>query len=385
MSKGGYCMVYIRDNAVTKYLGRVAPTTAVNLESTVKTFFTWIDEEGGSFAGITPSEAVEWQREHLGSYEIVDLVETFLQGRDRLRARTKTLYLSRVRGLFAHNRVPLPDDPTFKVKSRHEPVLGTLTIEELKRVILKSNKVYRAIFLCMFQGGMGRGELVYWSMNGLDKLKNQLARGEGHIKATLPGRKRSKNKKHFYTWIGYDAVEAIRDYLKVRGSKPGPIFLNQYGTGVSEVSIYGYWWGKLHNLGLISKGENRTHRTGKNLHEVRDLFRTRWEKSPAKASVAEFMMGHVIDPNEYNKAMRDQDFTLSEYIQAEPWLNIMSQDPGVVPRVELDKHRIETNRTIQLLNDEVVALTDMVIQLSQRIQLNQGLESDQLKDSLTRV
>ncbi len=71
---------------------------------------------------------------------------------------------------------------------------------------------------------------------------------------------------------------------------------------------------------------------GKHLHELRDLFRTRWHKSAADPVVAEFLMGHQVDPLGYNKAMKDEGYTKIEYLKALPWLNILSEDPSKVPR-----------------------------------------------------
>ena len=72
-------------------------------------------------------------------------------------------------------------------------------------------------------------------------------------------------------------------------------------------------------------GKN-THRYGKNPHEIRDVFRSLWEKTPAKGSVAEFMMGHTVDPLFYNKAFRDEDWVMEQYNLALPMLQIMSSD-----------------------------------------------------------
>ena len=71
-------------------------------------------------------------------------------------------------------------------------------------------------------------------------------------------------------------------------------------------------------------------RYGKNLHELRDLFRTRWEKSGARGAAAEFFMGHVVDPLDYNKAYRDEAFARAQYLEAEPWLNVVSEEPSKV-------------------------------------------------------
>ena len=76
----------------------------------------------------------------------------------------------------------------------------------------------------------------------------------------------------------------------------------------------------MRQLGL---GSGHGHQ-GKNLHELRDVFRSQWAKSPAKGEVAEFLLGHSIDPLSYNKAWRDLQFYRQEYVKALPYLQILS-------------------------------------------------------------
>jgi hypothetical protein len=46
-------------------------------------------------------------------------------------------------------------------------------------------------------------------------------------------------------------------------------------------------------------------------------------------------MGHTVDPLEYNKAFRDEQYTRNLYNEASDWLNIMSEDPTVVDAYEV--------------------------------------------------
>jgi hypothetical protein len=50
---------------------------------------------------------------------------------------------------------------------------------------------------------------------------------------------------------------------------------------------------------------------------MRDLFRVRWQKSGAAPEVAEWILGHTVDPYEYNKFWRDRDYVEQEYLNAE--------------------------------------------------------------------
>jgi hypothetical protein len=176
----------------------------------------------------------------------------------------------------------------------------------------------------MIQGFMGLGEAVYWSQGGLAKLKEDLKEDPKVIRVDLPGRKGERFERNYYTLIGGDAIEALKVWLKERPENATGIFTDQFGRTLSKKAIHLYWHRHLISLGLIEKGTGPSSRSGKNIHEIRDCARTLWEKTPAKAMVAEFMMQHTIDENEYNKAFRDEAWMREEYRKALPWLNMMS-------------------------------------------------------------
>ena len=107
------------------------------------------------------------------------------------------------------------------------------------------------------------------------------------------------------------------------------IFLTQSGTGLSDVTLYTMWHRRLLELGIINKHSKGREYTGCGLHELWDRFRTRAQKSPAPdKDMFEFFLGHDVDPLRYNKAMDDHEYTALQYRLAEPWLNILSEDPA---------------------------------------------------------
>jgi len=272
-------------------------------------WFKWVGENGGKFAGFSPEDFVEFQREAGNGerYEVLDLIQRYvgvLEGRGGYK---KTVY-SNIRSFFRHNRVELPQDATFRVRADKPKVLGTLTVEEIRDVIMSSNTCYRAVFTCMLQGGMGVGEILYWSENGWGQLAKDMKVEKGVIRVDLPGRKKFRNEYPYYTLLGSDSIEALRNWLKSRPEGATAIFTNQFGEGLSINSISMYWLKHLKRLGIIVEpvGSKGKVRYGKNAHEIRDVFRSQWEMTPAKGSVAEFMMGHQVDKLGYNKAHRDE-------------------------------------------------------------------------------
>jgi len=85
------------------------------------------------------------------------------------------------------------------------------------------------------------------------------------------------------------------------------------------------------------------NRYGKNVHELRDVFRTLWEKSSGKGAAAEYFMGHTVDPLEYNKAYSDEEYSREQYLEALPYLQIMSSgEPfGRVNRTDVKKQELK--------------------------------------------
>jgi hypothetical protein len=214
--------------------------------------------------------------------------------------------------------------------------------------------MYRAAFLCMFQGGMGVNELVYWSENGYANLMEQLNNNSRVIRIDLAGRKAQRNKRPYHTYIGNDAIKVLREYLKIRPkTEAKSIFLSQRVLALKDAEIRWYWNKRIERLGLTNnrKGSGSGVRYGKNPHELRDLFRTRWERSGVKGLAAEYFMGHVVDPLDYNKAYRDEEYTRALYLEAEPWLNLLSEEPEKVSRTEHEKHL----REIKEVQDKRIA------------------------------
>jgi len=171
----------------------------------------------------------------------------------------------------------------------------------------------------------------------------------------LPGRKRARNKRPFYTFIGHDGVNALRTWMKVRPRGAASIFVNQFGRSIDEAVARTYWNRKLVRLGIIEKPEivNASTRYGKNPHELRDLFRSRFQKSRADPLAAKFFMGHIVDRNSYNKAFQDIDYSEEQYSIAEAWLNIVSDDPEKIPRREVTQLHLRMRELESGQNSEV--------------------------------
>lgn len=351
--------------AIQNWLNNLAPSSQTVQATYFKRFLNWIPENGGKFATFTPDDLIEYQKEHR-DFELLDkIIKPFVRQAAGTYNTKKNRY-NNIRSFFAHNRAELPKDKQFKIRPEIAPVQGTLNAHEIKNAVLSSKPMYQAMILTMFQSAMDQEMITHWNSNGWDSLHEQL--DQDIIKIELPGRKGARNIKPFYSFIGGDAVKAIKAWMQLRAEKVRQgkisvnnkvIFCNQYGEAISKASLRRYWTKRLRDIGSIPphSPETKGRLTGKGLHEMRDVWRSLWSKSPASHTVGEYLMGHKIDKLEYDKSFRDVEFYREEYAKALPYLQLISSG---APFGRVEKNEIDSqNRRIKDLENKLeIALMD---------------------------
>jgi len=351
---------------VQRYMGRLSPGGQRNALYNIHYFIEWVGLSPSKFSENDIDELVEYQKKANNGerYEILDLLIDWVNSK-ALRASSQKTRYNQIRGLFKANRAELPTD-TISFKSDKPKVVGTLSPENVRDIVLSSNETYGAMYLCMFTAGMGQEEFIYWNTHGVEQLRTDLRSDPEYIKVQMIGRKANKNVKNYYTLISGDALEYLKRYISVKGLSKRAIFVNQFGDPITKKALYDYWLRKIKALGLFKKGEDLRVRSGVNPHEMRDLFRTQWEKSPGTGSVAEFLMGHTVDELGYNKAHRDVNWVYSEYRKALPLLNIMtgSRPYGQVDETEVEKLSMQLEEAKKGQNKRVSDLESTVKQLT---------------------
>jgi len=358
--------------SVENWLSRLGDVTAQDNRYIFRRFMKWLKENGGELAVLTPDELLVYQQEASNSerFKVLDLIQRFVNGLDLMAGSKRKMYNS-LRSFFAHNRESLPRDSTFKIRSDRPPVKGKLNVDIFKKMVLASNECHQAVWVCLFQSGMGQDEFFRWNESGYDVLVQQLRGNPEQIRIDSTGRKQNKNMYEYYTFIGRDAITFIRKWLRKRGDAPGPIFTNQQGNAVNATSISHYWMRKLRRLGFVEKKSDYTgNRYGLNIHEIRDVFRSRWRLTEIDKDIAEFFMGHkdALDKLGYDKSPKHYpDFYEEKYHEAQPWLNVFTEDPQMVPAKELGSLRAEVARLRNGKDTEVEALETRVKELEERL------------------
>ena len=334
---------------IKTWLSRLSQTTRAPQLSTFSKFMEWLRADGGKFSEFTPDELVEYQKNanNGARYDMVDLAQNYVR-QSKGRVNTKNARYFNLRSFFSHNRAELPRDPGFKVRSTQPPIQGTLTPDEIKKAILSCSPPYQAAYLVMFQAALDHQMFIYWNTHGYDDLVKQLRENPDTVKLSLPGRKRNRNVKPYYSFIGRDAIDALKNWFQQRPPNAEGIITNQFGKPLRNYDLKNYWLRHLRKIGIVEleKGARYTDKTGKGLHEMRDVYRSLWSKSPASHTVCEFCMGHTIDDLGYDKSFRDVEFYRSEYEKAAPYLNLMSRGEafGLIEKNEVDKLRAEVRQ-----------------------------------------
>ena len=367
--------------SVKRWISNLTPSTTTRYIFHIKKWMKWINTTDTKFKDYNPDQLILYAKngntEQL--YELCDLIRDYIESLDKLRRGSKVTMIHTLRSFFAHNRANLPKDITYKPKGETPKVMGKLEPKHIKQIVIASNILYKAIFLVMFQGGFGNEEFTNWNKKGYSVLEEAIhVKPYGPIKVDLPGRKSKKNEYNYYTFIYGDGLNALKRYLQdirpaligkaIYQNKIGKIsndqlntlyntiFISQRSTPLKKDSLYRYWHNKVKKLGLATKNGDRIQRYGYNLHEMRDTFRTLFRKSTVPVEYAEYFMGHsnAFDRDGYDKVYRDQIFTAGKYLEASPWLQIMTSNQpfGLVNKEEAENHKfVDLQQQIDKLNE----------------------------------
>lgn len=348
------------DQSIRTWRSRIRDSTFETYASAFKGFMDSL--EATKFKGFTPDGLIEHQHRATKDteYEILDVAQTWANSRNDLRRGTKGFMLKAVKSFFDHNRASLPRDKSFKLRSEVPPVPTLLKSEEIRQVCLKSNRTFRAAFMVMFTSFLDQESFVFWSDTGRAEMEEQLQKGDEVIRIRIAGRKGTRNEEWFTTYLGGDGLKALKDYLEERGREPGPIFVNQFGDGLTKNALTMYWLRKLRELGLLIPQAGSTERYGKGLHNLRDVARSLWARSGVDGKLAEAFMGHLsaVDPYGYNQSHRDEGYAKGQYRKVLPFLNLLSSDTpfGKVDAEELERLREQVQRLQTQKDDRMEAL-----------------------------
>ena len=388
------------DHAVELWLSRLGPSR----ESCLRVFnrvYTAVVRDG-RFNGSSPSDLVEFQANALGRdrYILGDLARAYINGLS-LTLGSKQTYLSWFCSFFYHSHVPLPGDASFNFTNNKDGVVGKLDYDDFVGVVRGCNVLYKTVFMMMFEGLMGLKAISYVNLNHSELIVDAVTKNVGVFRVPLPSRK--QNPDPYFTLLDTngDWASSFKRYMKESSHDITKVlFVNKTGLAVSKADIRRYFHAMCVKQGLIKRfnvvcnrchGETvrreikvdavrkiaydclhcrsrrlaseihglkqlmTSHRTGRNVHEIRDLASSRWGMSGADRTVREHAMGHSIkkqDPNKYEKIKYQPGFAEVEYHRAHRFL-LVSEDATKVSRGQVDLELEGTKQTVELLQRQL--------------------------------
>jgi len=255
------------------------------------------------------------------------------KGERGLAPRSAGRVIEDVRVFYKENDIPIGNLHLPTPRKLKQNFRKFLSARDVKRMIDVCERLRdRAIILCAFQAGLGMKELI--SLNYGDVAEG-LEKGEVPLTLHLM---REKEGIEYYTFLGEDAVDTLRCYIKLRkkGSRylspediknDSPLFISESNRRRKE-RVRAYEGGINRAMqaaalkaGLIDEEEKgRTINTA-GIHALRASFSTILRDQGVPADYVEEMLGHKLP---YDGAyMRATVNRLKEaYMKAYPALSI---------------------------------------------------------------
>ncbi len=243
----------------------------------------------------------------------------------------------------------------------------TVTLDEIKKIVLAANPRDRAIILCSMWG-LGVGEFLAFSKDWY-KYKESIEKMVIPIKVTIT---RPKTGVRFYTEFFDDAVEALHDLLNQRKRELGrdlgendPLFSVEERSVIKQTIQF-----QIRYLAESTGVEPRHSEAdrGKSYriraHEIgRDLFASTARNADIPEHIYNFCMGHTTDPLKYDKS---------------PW----SSEGEERIRLELNKIRPKLNVVTHSGQPQDLQELPYLTEAVEWISLFKGLPKDQVEKGI---
>jgi hypothetical protein len=361
----------IKANPVEHWLSSYVESSRSKKKQSLDRFMRWLHQQPGwqevDYVGLLVCHV-----ESEDQYELLDLIQAYVnQHAGKWAHSTMRDEYSRIRNYFEKNRCPLPQDTQFKIKSMIPPIKGNLESTHVRLMALAARPVYRSMILFKWQSMSDTARLIMmnhppYSDEIVHKMREWQQNGkQGIIQIeVMSGRKKLLNDPRgiYRLAVGKDALDALIDYFENHREggwpKPGEALWlypesivdeprdwqqKQYagihaGKPVTAIGLIQTWRRLLRRTGIVKgMGKDRSTRFGFNLHEMRDAATTLLHKKALKHGLdlncVKFWCGQngQLDKNDYDKFYRDSDYTAEQYMIAEPFLNIISnQNPEAI-------------------------------------------------------
>jgi len=362
------------DGAVQHWLGRYEVDWRYCKLSVFSGFYEWLQSDP-RFKGLTPAQLVEFQKGAARNGEecvLLDRLEDYIQQK-KGTYRTLLKNYTTVRAFFKKNRATLPEDD-FQINADRDPVRGRLTVDVIRNLVNVADLGMKAFYLTVW---MGLLDLERFAILNFKKSSALVQHLDEHGVDTpfmleYPGRKWTKGKTLYYTFIGQDALNAWKNYIDHERGVPKegePLLTCSTEKSNMKDALRLKHLRLLESMKYITRGGSVANRYGLHLHEFRDTAKTylhiEAKKDGLDMDCIKFWMGHITDPNQYDKFNENRPYVLGQYRIAEKYLNIITGTQTLAkPSVEDLKQLLfkdpETRKDLTNLIMEMNELKNMV-------------------------
>jgi hypothetical protein len=244
------------------------------------------------------------------------------------RAR-RELYLTAIRSFFAHNRLELPRDATFKI-TESDNVSEKETFMELdtaRKIIGCLKEPYRTLASAALYAGLGRKEAL--SLNRMwPMIEKQLRDEKDPVRIDFA--KRKSNPRPYFTFL---PAKILKPHL---GKEiPFGVYTKHSKTkrfrAMNESDLLVAWRYAKKRAGVEGK---------QTFHMLRDLLVTSFYRVGADVTTAQFLTGHGVDGNQYLQIMKAPERPEKEWKRFAEYL-----EKGVDVQTLTEVHELRSDLT----------------------------------------
>ena len=306
-------------------------------------------------------------------YYHVDLMGEFVNSW-RVSRETKDSIVKVIRGFYRKNRADLPREKVVYARDMllDTPSSGEMYVrpEEIWRIINDGHVPVRdkAIMAVLLYMGMDESTLTtQFNVYAYPQLVKELGgrpeewdveRGPVRINLTRP-----KTMTRYYNFLPPKGLQYLKDWLNVRreimgaevamrGDVSDPIFVSSKRRPIYERLVGSMIRDSSFKSGVQARTPG-TRRYRIHGHEFRDTFKTTCKVAGVDGAVAEFFIGHRIDPLGYDKSpWAYPEHFREQYLLAEPYLS-----------GEYQRYRVQAEKSREL-EDRIRSLEAVLARLA---------------------
>lgn len=362
----GFLKGRITEPCVREWADELRPGAKTTLYAVLK-FLEWIQANGyfpSAKAMLDDQKKCRKSDDEDEEYKHLKMVKKYLASKkyltgphkgEQVGTADRQATYSAIRNFYNHFHRDLPQlrpgefDTLFAatdLDGRRAGELTPLKAEDVRRFALALPQPWRAVIVVLFQGALGVAEFEQfnrslWSNIVKDLNKPGPVKVTGLIRQKTAARQAARKPKVpvYYTFLGKDAKEQIREWLKIRPKVTLPHLFVVRQMDAEKRAKQGEWtavsantiqkdtttWAK--RSGLVQESDLERYRI--HAHELRDLFASICSTNGVSKVATEFFLGHDIDRFHYDKSPDIfPDHYRNEYKKVEPQLNIISMPIG---------------------------------------------------------